>query len=60
MGSLMFLCPKLRVYAHGWTEEESEDANTYECIICSACGSAHMVNPATGRVLGSDEDKSQE
>jgi hypothetical protein len=30
------------------------DAHTYEPIVCTACKRTHMVNPATGVVLGAD------
>jgi len=61
MVSLMFLCPKMLIYAHGWTDEETDDPDTYESLTCSACGATHLVNAVTGRVLGSDEDnRSQE
>ena len=30
------------------------DAHTYEPVICTACKQTHLVNPATGVVLGSD------
>jgi hypothetical protein len=33
------------------------DAHTYEPVICTACKQTHLVNPATGGVLGAPTAK---
>jgi hypothetical protein len=41
----------------GWfSDNGSEDGGeTYEGVTCLACKQVHMVNPRTGKVLGTDE-----
>jgi len=36
-------------------DDESEDGETYEGVICHACGQLHLVNPKTGETLGGDD-----
>jgi hypothetical protein len=42
----------------GWVADDaSEDTReTYETVSCPACRQVHLVNPTTGRVLGTDEE----
>jgi hypothetical protein len=42
--------------AHAWTEESASD-DTYESVLCARCGRLHFVNPATGEVLGAEEQE---
>jgi hypothetical protein len=37
-------------------KSESDPANLYEAVTCTACTRIHLVNPRTGRVLGADGD----
>jgi hypothetical protein len=41
----------------GWSAEEvsPDQADTYETVTCMACQQVHLVNPATGDVLGSGD-----
>ena len=57
MAPFLFRCPHTDRQVQGWfAEEVPEDGNTFVQVRCLACDQAHLVNPATGRVLGSDED----
>jgi hypothetical protein len=41
----------------GWSAEEiPADSETYVTMECVACRGVHLVNPATGRVLGSEDE----
>jgi hypothetical protein len=39
-----------------WSADDiSADADRYEATTCTACRQIHLVNPATGKVIGNDE-----
>jgi hypothetical protein len=42
----------------GWIADDAaaRDEENYEPVICTACTRLHIVNPNTGKVLGTDED----
>jgi hypothetical protein len=40
-----------------WSEADFKTSPGYEPVICLACLSVHLVDPKTGRVLGSDNDE---
>ena len=54
MSALIFRCPNTGHNVQGWVADdpEADDGESYESIACHACGRAHLVNPATGKVLG--------
>jgi len=56
MATFLFRCPNTRLRVQGWSEESSENGDTYAPVRCVACSQMHYVNPATGRVLGSGDD----
>ena len=37
-------------------DEPNDNDLTYVQVTCLACAQAHLVNPKTGKVLGSDEE----
>jgi hypothetical protein len=40
-----------------WRADEPDDDDlTYVQVTCPACAQAHLVNPKTGKVLGSDDE----
>ena len=40
-----------------WRADDPEDDDlTYVQVRCLACAQAHLVNPKTGKVLGSDDE----
>jgi len=40
----------------GWSAEEVDDDQTYVSVTCLACQRVHLINPATGKTMGSDDD----
>jgi hypothetical protein len=53
MGPFLYRCPNTGFRVQGWVEDdESEDGETYEGVICHACGRMHLVNPKTGETAG--------
>jgi hypothetical protein len=58
MAPFVFRCPNTGYSVQGWIADDPTEggAETYEPIICTLCTRTHMVNPSTGKVLGSDED----
>jgi hypothetical protein len=36
-------------------DDPDDDADTYRSLACLACASVHLINPRTGKVLGSDD-----
>jgi len=59
MAPFLYRCPNTGDHVQGWSAEEvsADQANTYETITCIACQRVHLVNPATGNVLTSDDDQ---
>ena len=57
MAIILFRCPNTGYRVQGWfAEDVSEtDDDTYESVTCLACQQMHLVNPKTGKVVGSDE-----
>ena len=57
MAPFIFRCPttgfRVQDYA---SEQTSDDHNSYEAVTCLACNQLHLVNPATGKVLGEDDE----
>jgi len=61
MPTFLYRCPNTGQTVQGFVAEEvsnevSKDPNNYESVTCLACGRLHMVNPATGKVLGADNE----
>ena len=57
MAAFLYRCPDtgFRVQGYRPDEQTSGDDDTYEVVTCLACQRVHLVNPATGRVIGEDE-----
>jgi hypothetical protein len=57
MATVLFRCPNTGDRVQGWfVDDVSGDSETYEAVTCLACRQVHMVNPRTGKVLGTDEE----
>jgi hypothetical protein len=41
----------------GWAAEDVSNDEQYEAIVCMACRQLHLVNPATGKVLGAADNE---
>ena len=51
-------CPNSGDDVQGWAADDPEvDDLTYVQVTCLACAQAHLVNPKTGKVLGSDDEQ---
>jgi hypothetical protein len=56
MGAFLYRCPVVGIHVQGWTENESADPDEYESVACLACQRVHLVNPATGKVMGKEDE----
>ena len=57
MPTFLYRCPTTSQTVQGYIAEEvSDDPNTYETVTCLACRQVHLVNPASGKVLGAEEE----
>jgi hypothetical protein len=53
VGPFLYRCPNTGFRVQGWVEDDdSEDGERYEGVICHACGWLHLVNPTTGETPG--------
>ena len=56
MATFLYRCPNTGFRVQGYTPEKtSGDDDAYETVTCLACQRVHLVNPATGKVMGEDE-----
>ena len=57
MPGFIYRCPNTGLRVQAFVADEVDDgADAYESVTCIMCQQVHLVNPATGRVLGDDED----
>jgi hypothetical protein len=58
--TFLYRCPKTAQTVQCWIADDPTkdrvDADAYETIECLACGGLHLVRPATGQVLGQQQD----
>jgi hypothetical protein len=53
----LYRCPNTGDNVQSWAADDPDDDDlTYVQVTCLACTQAHLVNPKTGKVLGSDEE----
>ncbi|HEY7664219.1 MAG TPA: hypothetical protein VH934_13965 [Xanthobacteraceae bacterium] len=58
MATIIFVCPNMRARVQGWfADDGAGEGETYESILCPACRRMHLVNTATGKVLGSEGEE---
>jgi len=56
MPPFLYRCPITGLRVQGLVAEDvPDDVDTYESITCLACRQVHLVNPATGKVLGEED-----
>jgi len=57
MAPFLYRCPNTGLNVQGWVADDPTEgeAELYEAVTCIACTQVHLVNPKTGRVLGTDE-----
>jgi hypothetical protein len=57
MPPFLYRCPNTGDNVQAWAADDPEDDDlTYVQMACLACAQAHLVNPKTGKVLGSDDE----
>jgi len=61
MATVVFRCPATGFNVQGLVADEmmSDSADYYVSIECNACTRSHLVNPANGKVLGSDSERKE-
>ncbi len=57
MPPFMYRCPNTSRRVQGFIAEEVSADDTYESVTCVMCQQVHLVNPATGKILGEDDDQ---
>jgi len=57
MTTLIFRCPITGFHVEGFRPEQTSDEDLYEPVNCIVCDGIHMVNLATGKVLGEADDE---
>jgi len=57
MAPILFRCPNTGSRVQAWIAEDvsGNDEETYVSVSCLACKQSHLVNPKTGKTLGSAE-----
>jgi hypothetical protein len=57
MTPFLYRCPNISLKVQGWVADDPAERgeDMYETVICTACTRLHLVNPATGKVLGADD-----
>jgi hypothetical protein len=58
MKSFIYRCPVTGKNVQGWVADDgsTDDESTYRTLDCPVCRHAHLVNPATGRVLNAPDE----
>jgi hypothetical protein len=58
MRTSIFRCPATGQKVQGWFSDDGSntDDESYETVACTACRSIHLVNPVTGKTLGSSDE----
>ena len=57
MRPFLYRCPNTGQKVQTWAADDPEDVDqSYVQMSCLACAQAHLINPKTGKVLGSEDD----
>jgi hypothetical protein len=58
MRTLIFRCPATGQNVQGWFADDASDAGSesYETVVCTACRNVHLVNPVSGKTLGTSDE----
>jgi hypothetical protein len=56
MVTFVYRCPNTGLRVQGWSSGElpANGKDTYDAVTCVMCRRVHLVNPATGRVIGGE------
>jgi len=53
MPAFLYRCPNTGFQVQGYSPEQISDYDgSYEAVTCLMCKRVHLMNPATGKVLG--------
>ena len=53
MPTFLYRCPNTGYRVQGFVAQDvSDNSQSYEAITCIVCQRVHLVNPATGKVVG--------
>jgi hypothetical protein len=56
MPAFLFRCPVTGYNVQGFVaDDDDDDDDTFHQYSCPACTRTHLVNPKTGKIVGSDE-----
>ena len=53
---ISYRCPKSDAIVEHRLDAGNESRQTYEAVVCSACGELHFVHRDNGKLLGHDKD----
>jgi hypothetical protein len=58
MAPFLYRCRTTGHNVQGWFADDvsTAEGETYQAITCLACQQVHLVNPATGKTLGVDDE----
>ena len=57
MAAFIYRCPNTGLRIQAWAAEEvAQDEDVYEPVTCLMCQQVHLVNAATGKVLGEADE----
>jgi len=58
MPAFLYRCPHTDKVVQGFVAEElNPESDAYEAVQCVACTRLHLINPKSGRVLGSEDEE---
>ena len=57
-GAIPVPLPNTGLHVQGWVADDGSDepGEIYETVTCQACRQVHLVDPRTGRVMGSEDE----
>ncbi len=56
MALFLYRCPNTGLNVQGFTADDPTDDDAgYEIVTCTVCTRNHIVNPKTGKVLGTND-----
>ena len=56
MPPFLFRCPNTEFNVQGFVADDPDNDEAFEPVTCTACTRIHLVNPKTGKVLGTDDE----
>jgi len=58
MPPFLYRCPATGLNVQGWVADDpnKSQAEIYAAVTCTVCTRIHLVDPKTGKVLGTDDE----